>query len=214
MTDEELAGKLEEHAKHGSHAYPPLLYAAAERLYAISAKCALLGASLAQAEREAEAVAASEPFGYFRALPVGWEDCAETDEGAIPLYERPQPVASAAPECSASEVGIQTSEPRAWAHFVKNGNIRIWSSSAKESVRIAKENGIELTPLYTEPQPDRVAELEAEVERLRTLLDSAADDIQDWGSYASEYFRIKHDLAGCVEKYRAAGAMARKEAKS
>ena len=103
MTDEELAGKLEEHAKHGSHAYPALLYAAAERLYAFSAECALLKASLtqaerallkaslAQAEREAEAVAASEPFGYFRALPMGWEDCAETDEGAIPLYERPQP---------------------------------------------------------------------------------------------------------------------------
>ena len=254
MTDEELAGKLEEHAKHGSHAYPALLYAAAERLYAFSAKCALLGASLAQAEREVDAVATSEPFGYFRALPMGWEDCAETDEGAIALYERPAPVASAAPECSASEVGIQTSEPRAWAHFVKNGNIRIWSSAAKEAVRIAKENGIELTPLYTEPQPDRVAALErelenermrlaacgtaalgyydgcadeyrsaslddvlrlrAEVERLRTLLDSAADDIQDWGSYASEYFRIKHDLAGCVEKYLAAGAMARKEAQS
>ena len=108
--DEQLAAKIEEHAKHGSHAYPPLLYAAAERLYAISAKCALLGASLAQAEREADAVAASEPFGYFRALPMGWEDCAETDEGAIPLYEHPAPVASAAPECSASEVGIQTSE--------------------------------------------------------------------------------------------------------
>ena len=72
MTDDELAGKLEEHAKHGSHAYPALLYAAAERLYALSAECALLGASLAQAEREADAVAASEPFGYFRALPVGW----------------------------------------------------------------------------------------------------------------------------------------------
>ena len=89
--DEQLAERLYEHAKHGSHAYPALLYAAAERLYALSAEWALLGASLAQAEREAEAVAASEPFGYFRALPMGWEDCAETDEGAIPLYEHPQP---------------------------------------------------------------------------------------------------------------------------
>ena len=31
----------------------------------------------------------SEPFGYFRALPFGWEDCAETDGGAIPQYEQP-----------------------------------------------------------------------------------------------------------------------------
>ena len=30
-----------------------------------------------------------EPFGYFRALPFGWEDCSETDAGAIPLYEHP-----------------------------------------------------------------------------------------------------------------------------
>ena len=31
-----------------------------------------------------------KPFGYFRAEPFGWTDCAPTDEGAIPLYERPQ----------------------------------------------------------------------------------------------------------------------------
>ena len=28
-----------------------------------------------------------EPFGYFRAEPFGWTDCAETDEGAIPLFD-------------------------------------------------------------------------------------------------------------------------------
>ena len=30
-----------------------------------------------------------EPFGYFRAEPFGWTDCAPTDEGARPLYEAP-----------------------------------------------------------------------------------------------------------------------------
>ena len=30
-----------------------------------------------------------EPFGYFKAEPFGWTDCAETDEGAIALYEAP-----------------------------------------------------------------------------------------------------------------------------
>ena len=30
-----------------------------------------------------------EPFGYFKAEPFGWTDCAPTDEGAIALYERP-----------------------------------------------------------------------------------------------------------------------------
>lgn len=36
-----------------------------------------------------------EPFGYFKAEPFGWRDCAETDEGAIALYEAPQPQADA-----------------------------------------------------------------------------------------------------------------------
>ena len=30
-----------------------------------------------------------EPFGCFKAEPFGWVDCAETDEGAIPLYATP-----------------------------------------------------------------------------------------------------------------------------
>lgn len=33
---------------------------------------------------------AVEPFGYFRAEPFGWTDCAQTDEGAKALYEAPQ----------------------------------------------------------------------------------------------------------------------------
>ena len=44
------------------------------------------------AAHEAKAAPAStqdEPFGYFRAEPFGWTDCAATDEGAIALYERP-----------------------------------------------------------------------------------------------------------------------------
>ena len=28
-----------------------------------------------------------EPFGYFRTLLDGWQDCAATDEGARPLYD-------------------------------------------------------------------------------------------------------------------------------
>ncbi len=31
-----------------------------------------------------------EPFGFFRSTMDGWEDCAETDEGARPLYEGPR----------------------------------------------------------------------------------------------------------------------------
>ena len=42
----------------------------------------------------------------------------------------------------------------------------------------------------------------AEIVRLRQLLKEAADDIEEWGAYADEYFREKHNLAACVEKYR------------
>ena len=42
-----------------------------------------------EALRTALAQGEQEPFGYFKAEPFGWTDCAETDEGAIPLYERP-----------------------------------------------------------------------------------------------------------------------------
>lgn len=38
-----------------------------------------------------------EPFGYFRAEPFGWTDCAETDEGAVALYEHPTPPAVVEP---------------------------------------------------------------------------------------------------------------------
>lgn len=44
-------------------------------------------------------VATQEPFGYFKAEPFGWRDCAETDEGAIALYEAPQPQADALDAC-------------------------------------------------------------------------------------------------------------------
>ena len=36
-----------------------------------------------------ELLAQQEPFGYFKATPFGWTDCAETDEGAIALYQAP-----------------------------------------------------------------------------------------------------------------------------
>jgi hypothetical protein len=46
-----------------------------------------------QRMRETLAQPAQEPFGYFRVEPFGpfgWTDCAETDEGAVALYEAPQ----------------------------------------------------------------------------------------------------------------------------
>jgi hypothetical protein len=39
-------------------------------------------------QRAIEKLDKQEPFGYFKAEPFGWTDCAETDENAKELYER------------------------------------------------------------------------------------------------------------------------------
>ena len=61
-----------------------------------------------------------------------------------------------------------------------------WAKSAEAIVVLQKEK----------------AALIAENEGLRKLLAEAAEDVEDWGSYASEYFQNKHDLAGNAKKYR------------
>ena len=41
------------------------------------------------ATNPAQISSSAEPFGYFKAEPFGWTDCAETDDGAIALYTAP-----------------------------------------------------------------------------------------------------------------------------
>lgn len=55
-----------------------------------------------------------------------------------------------------------------------------------------------------------------EIERLRVALDRAAlalenaqDTIADWGAYASDYFKRKHDLDGSIESARVSAVAAR-----
>lgn len=62
-----------------------------------------------------------EPFGYFKAEPFGWTDCAETDEGAIALYDAPQP----------QQIAEPASEPVAWT---LNGSLIVredWAEKLK-----------------------------------------------------------------------------------
>lgn len=72
--------------------------------------------------------------------------------------------------------------------------IRSMSVTASDYAGFCKANTERLVQAYLDSQ--------IEIVQLRKLIDEAADDIADWGSYASEYFREKHDLAGCVAKYR------------
>lgn len=59
-----------------------------------------------------------------------------------------------------------------------------------------------------------IAELEAENERLRALIAAkdealrrASEDIAGWGSYASDYFKARHNLDGDVEAAKTALAL-------
>lgn len=58
----------------------------------------------------------NEPFGYFKCEIDGWVDCAETDEGAIALYEAPKwlPIESA-PKDGTSVLVASTKCPNAFA---------------------------------------------------------------------------------------------------
>lgn len=235
MTDEELAVKCAERSDTLTQR-GKLLGLAYERLYALSAHVALLKASLAQAEREAEgakqnvvddhetvveqgnsvnlgtenshvvdvAAASEEPFGYFRALPFGWEACSETDEGAIALYEHPAPAAS--------------SEPEAWAK--ENGAVTFDAFRAS----CWKSNADKVVALYSAPQPARVAELTAEVERLRAALSrlltsdptgaiaNAADDELRFAVNDERADPVVREQAASILQARA--ALAGKEAQS
>lgn len=50
----------------------------------------------------------------------------------------------------------------------------------------------------------RYAPASPDVEGLVKVLEEAITDIEDWAAYASPYFQEKHDLAGCLERHRAA----------
>lgn len=48
-----------------------------------------------------------------------------------------------------------------------------------------------------------VDEVTKRIEHIESALREAIEDIQSWGGYASAYFQDKHDLQGCVARYRA-----------
>ena len=72
---------------------------------------AALREALAQQDAESHLQAVSdfgqlqEPFGYFKPETFGWTDCAETDEGAMPLYEKPFDMRQTEQEPAATVIG-------------------------------------------------------------------------------------------------------------
>ena len=86
--------------------------------------------------RRAPAPASGEavsPFGYFRAEPFGWTDCAESDEGAKPLYEAP-PAQEALlnPDMPTQELRLHMGELTTDEVLVARAAIR-WANSQQEA---------------------------------------------------------------------------------
>lgn len=53
-----------------------------------------------------------------------------------------------------------------------------------------------------------IRQLRQQLAEAQAKLSEAADDIEGWGAYASQYFQEKHDLAGVVAEYRNADTTA------
>lgn len=77
-----------------------------------------LGEAAKALAAQATTGAPSEPFGYFKAQPFGWTDCAETDDGAVALYEWPQQAALAAAITNDQLLGIYRKHELATADLV------------------------------------------------------------------------------------------------
>jgi len=94
-----------------------------------------------------------EPFGYFKPFVDGWMDCKETDEGARPLYEAPQPQAvpegwKLVPErptqnmCNAAKYGV-------------DGRLSVFKWA--DAYKVMCNNAPPPPKLASEPQPQAVA---------------------------------------------------------
>ena len=179
-TDEELAKQLKRIAPvvipRG-----PLLEAAADRLLALSAHVALLKAALAQAEHKAEKPAASAEQASELARSVA--EIAQSHIGSQrPGADEPEEREYWDMCQRVIDAPAASAEPVAWAK--ENGAV------AFDAFRAScwKSNADKVVALYSAPQPDRVAELTAEVERLRAALAASCEEereqIYEAGSFA------------------------------
>lgn len=68
-----------------------------------------------------------------------------------------------------------------------------WQEKSKGTFQTAAKNDA-----LTKENDDLRRQLAA----AQALIIEAADDIGEWGCYVSAYFQAKHNLTGCIEKYR------------
>ena len=83
----------------------------------------------------------AEPFGYFKAEPFGWTDCAETDDGAIALYTAP-PVSDVEPVAYVTGVygGHTTVAPIDAAQVLRVG-MALYTAPPEPPADVARDAG-------------------------------------------------------------------------
>lgn len=197
MTDEELAVKCAERSDTLTQR-GKLLGLAYERLYALSAHVALLKASLAQAEREAEKPAASaEPVSDLarRVAEIAQSHIGSQRPGADEPEEREywdmcQRVIDA-PAASAEPV----------ARVARLINTSIIDSTGCKTDWEDLPDG---TPLYASPQPDRVAELDLGLRLAQKLLSAERETTKCLGVDVDRLRGERDALTADVERLRAA----------
>jgi len=114
------------------------------------------------------------------------------------------------------ESEVYKQEPVAWGLMDDHGEVYDCVAPSEH----ARYEGRYTVPLYTTPPAaqrlDGYRELaqrsnaaESVNAQLLEALEEAADDIEAWGAYATEYFQKRHNLQGAVNKARAAIAAAK-----
>ena len=94
---------------------------------------------------------------------------------------------------------VQQTDPLGYFTFNKEWNV--W-----EQMSAKYKNASDATPLYLHPPSAELARLRAENERLKAALTDAIVEVESWGAYAPDYFQTKHNLAGTLDRLRAAMA--------
>ena len=127
------------------------IYAAAGVLRVDSAAYQFLMATIDQVAIGIDSMRSyeQEPFGYFRPEPFGWTDCAETDEGAVPLYEHPATAFKQADEHKPVAWGVIKRGEGVW--FVNDSRFTAQHYANNYAHRDSNGFDQKVVPLYLAP---------------------------------------------------------------
>lgn len=185
-----------------------------DRITELEAQLEAVGAGGVEAlisNAERKSAATLEPFGYFKAEPFGWTDCAETDEGAIALYEAPPPPAQAqdawqpiatAPN-DGTEILLRSAKGRIanglWSAASERSGFWAWAYVHQEPVEwMPLPSAQAQTILAAAPQPPVAQPSPAAVERKPLTHEQVLALIEAEGN-APEH-RTMYDFARAIER--------------